>query len=121
MQFSAVLNIFIVKTQLLYTESLFIKMANFSERLFFVKTIQTVKIWLKIFTVIIYVYQPMKGRFTFMELKVINWNGLKKAQTAFIIKYLYGIKIPQLFIWFDRERKYKSDLIWIFNLIFFPF
>ena len=69
-------------------------MADFSERLFFVKTIQTVKIWLKIFTVIIYVYQPMKGRFTFMELKVINWNGLKKAQTAFIIKYFYGIKIP---------------------------
>ena len=72
-------------------------MADFSERLFFVKTIQTVKIWLKIFTVIIYVYQPMKGRFTFMELKVINWNGLKKAQTAFIIKYFYGIKIPHLF------------------------
>ena len=36
---------------------------------------------------------------------------IEKAQTAFIIKYFYGIKIPQLFMWFDRERKYKSDLI----------
>ena len=38
----------------------------------FTYCVQTVKIWLKTFAVIIYKYQPMKGRFTFMEPKVIN-------------------------------------------------
>ena len=78
-------------------------MADFSKRLSYVKTIQTVRISLIIFTC----SKPMRRKLTFMALTEINLNAVRKAQAAFIIQYFDGIKISQLFMWFDGERKYN--------------
>ena len=49
----------------------------------------------------------MRRKLTFMALTEINLNAVRKAQAAFIIQYFDGIKISQLFMWFDGERKYN--------------